>query len=165
MTDGLTLSTNHTLHPINRPLLRWREESEMENTLTLSITDVLGNTLPVLNFYGDGSYDCPHCHYPIRADEGLGPCKNPWCIANPQMPVDAANKIPADRERKRMEEERRKHDHEMAMQRIQEWNETRDRERTTKLLAAKEQGYCLTCLIRSNYRKEVKHRKSCPHTH
>lgn len=130
---------------------------------TIGITDVLGNMLPVTRYYGDGSYDCPHCGYAIRADEGLGPCRNPWCIANPLVSPESARKILADRATKATDEARRKQDHESAMQRIADWQAKEKEERTAALLAAREKGLCITCLVRSHYRKEVRHRKACPY--
>lgn len=130
-----------------------------------TVTDVLGTELPVTHYYGDGSYDCPHCSYAIRADEGFSLAKhNPWCLATPSYPPDKAREALAERERVRKEEARRKREHEMKMKQIEEWNRSQAEERTAKLLAAREQGYCIACLTRSGFRKQVKHRKACPHT-
>lgn len=131
----------------------------------MTVTDVLGTELPVVHYYGDGSYDCPHCFYPVRADEGLSLEKhNPWCIAHPGYPVDRARETLAERDRTRQEEARRKRDHELKMKQIDEWNQTQREERTRKLHEAQAQGYCIVCLSRSGFCKQVKHRKACPRT-
>ena len=131
--------------------------------MTHTVTDVLGVELLVTKFYGDGSYDCPHCGYPIRADEGFSMAKhNPWCLATPGYPPDKAAEEKRKRAEKRSEEERRQRDHEEKMRFMEEWNRTKNEERTAKLRAAEAQGYCVTCLVRSGFRKMVKHRKQCP---
>jgi hypothetical protein len=128
----------------------------------MTVTSVLGTELQVTRYYGDGSYDCPHCGYAIRADEGLGPCHNPWCVANPLMPVDRAHKLLAERAERTRQEAERKRNHELSMRRIEEWKRVEHETRTAKLLAAREAGYCIACLVHSSYRKQVRHRGVCP---
>ncbi len=130
----------------------------------MEVANVLGTSLEVTRFYGDGSYDCPHCQYAIRADEGLGPCRNPWCIANPLMTPDAARTVLAKRDAALREESERKRNHAASMARIAEWKETSERKRTAKLNDAREQGYCIRCLVKSDFRKQVRHRLECPLT-
>lgn len=129
---------------------------------TITVTDVLGNIKEVTRTYGDGSYDCPHCNNPIRADEGLGPCKNPWCIANPSMPVDAARALFEKAEAKRKEDEQRKRNHQLALERIENDRVTRNEAIAKAEQEATKKGQCLRCLRRSDYRKGIKHRGQCP---
>lgn len=126
--------------------------------LEITVTNVLGTTRRATRFYGDGSYDCPHCGYPIRADRNFQPCDNPWCIANPLMPVDSARKILADVAAKAEEERQRKFNHESAMRRIQEENERRADAYRAMWQLAKDEGYCFGCLSRSDGRRKVRHR-------
>jgi hypothetical protein len=129
------------------------------------VTDVLGTSKPVARYYGDGSFDCPHCSYPVRADQGLSlEAHNPWCIANPAYPVDSALQFVADRERKEQEEAERRRSRDASIARAEEYRQSQERTRTAKLLDAKARGLCVTCLVRSDFRKEVKHRKACPLT-
>jgi hypothetical protein len=130
-----------------------------------TVTDVLGTELPVTHYYGDGSYDCPHCNYAVRADEGFSLEKhNPWCIAHPGYPPDKAREALVERKRKADEEARRKREHEIKMRQIEEWNRTKREARTIKLQEAQAQGYCIACLVHSHFRKQVRHRKECPRT-
>ena len=127
----------------------------------MMIANVLGEEKEVTQYYGDGSYDCPHCHYPVRADEGLGPCRNPWCLANPGVPVEWAKKQQAEWTEKAQKEAERRRNHELAMERIAEWKQVEGELRTEKLERAKAEGYCLRCLVKSSFRKQVRHRHGC----
>lgn len=136
----------------------------MQNTLTPSVTDVLGRELPVLRFYGDGSFDCPHCGYPVCAADGLDLAKhNPWCFAHPHYPAEKAREVLQERERKAAEEADRLHTRRICLAAAKERQEREARERQEKITDAKARGVCVTCLVKSGYRTEVKHRKACPH--
>ena len=121
-----------------------------------STVDVLGTLRPVTHFYGDGSYDCPHCHNAIRADEGFGPCRNPWCIANPQMPVESAKQLITKREVEEKERADRERNHKWAMERIARDNAERIEQYNQWRKIAREHGICFTCLHKRD--KRVKHR-------
>ncbi len=126
-----------------------------------SIANVLGEVKPVQRFYGDGSYDCPHCHYAVRADEGFGPCRNPWCVANPQMPVESARELV----KKAMQIERDKADrernHRLAMERIGRDNEAREQRYREAHAASIAEGFCYKCYCKSRFTKKTKHRGVC----
>lgn len=128
-----------------------------------SRTDVLGNTLKVSHFYGDGSFDCPHCNNAVRADEGFGPCRNPWCTANPAMPVESAQAIVNKRAAQLKEQKDRERNHKWAMERIEQGRIEREERTRAAHARAQTEGFCWTCHYKSDYRKEVTHRKACPY--
>lgn len=114
--------------------------------MPIEITNVLGESLPVTRYYPDGSYVCPHCSYSVLDDDLAD--HNPACFANPGMSTVEAQ---------------RRRDREAEMLRDEEWNKTQREERTARLIAVQEVGYCLRCFINSSGRTKVRHRKPWPH--
>ena len=127
----------------------------------MELTNVLGETLLVLKFYEDGSFNCPFCSYAVIAPATL--CSNPWCSANPTMPVAAAQKIVDDAAKRKAEEERRKSLHTWSMQRIAEDRQAKAQFRADTIAEAKNRGTCVRCCLDNYDRvKFVKHRGTCP---
>lgn len=131
---------------------------------TITVTNVLGEALPATHFYGDGSYDCPHCGYAVRADTGFSLREhNPWCFAHPEYPLEKAVQERAKQQAKQQEEAQHRKNHQWTMERIERQRKQQAEEQAAKVQAARQRGVCITCLVRSNFRKEVKHRKGCPY--
>lgn len=121
---------------------------------------VLGDERAATRTYGDGSVDCPFCTYPVRTSEET--CLNPWCDANPSWKPEA---LAAHREKvaaQQAEEARRKANHEAAMRRIERDRVERQEREAVMIREAEERGACVRCLVRSGFRKRVRHRKRCP---
>lgn len=125
-----------------------------------TITSVLGTVLPVTYTYGDGSFDCPFCRYAVKSPGTV--CQSPGCVANPAMPVEAAQRMVAKADEERKEKEQRERNHRWAMERIQEGNRARAEATAKAEREATDKGQCIACLRRSGYRKTVKHRGECP---
>jgi hypothetical protein len=130
----------------------------------IEVVDVLGNRLPIARRYGDGSFDCPHCHYPVVVP--ALECSNPWCPANPAMPKEAAAEIL----RKAAAEERdRRERAEMlaaSRRRVEEERAHRAAVFAELMKTVEAAGACKRCAIRAWERsgrpKVVRHRKPCP---
>lgn len=124
--------------------------------LLMDVPNVLGDTRPVERVYGDGTIECPWCFYPITGEA----CANPWCVANPLMPADAARRLLAEAAAQKAEKERRERDAAAALRHLEENRQAAAAWRQAQIEKAKEGGYCLECLFQSNGRvKFIKHRK------
>lgn len=127
------------------------------------IVDVLGNRCPITRRYEDGSFDCPHCSYPVLVP--AVECGNPWCLAHPDYPVERAREEVERRAADAREREARERNLRLARERIEE-------ERVTRAAAWKEfkaeverRGACRRCAARSFERgkaKMIRHRGPCP---
>ena len=125
------------------------------------VTDVLGNQRLIERVYGDGSFDCPFCAYPVMTPGTT--CNNPWCPAHPDCPPAEAKAIYAKREKAVADEARRKAEHARTMQRIAEEKQAREEFRQAAYAEARERGSCLRCLFDPYGRvKHIKHRGPCP---
>lgn len=128
-------------------------ESPREDMVT-----VLGDSRPIVRYYGTGEFDCPYCGYPTKAN-----CLNPWCEANPnhtqetllaqRAKIAAQEAVKAEGERIR--EARRVAHVDYEVRRIETQNET--------IQKAKDGGYCVRCALKYP-QKWVRHRGECPHT-
>lgn len=131
----------------------------------MEIVDRLGNRRLITRRYGDGSFDCPHCSYPVVAP--ALECAHPWCPAHPEMPIGAAESIVLKREADAAERERVRRNIRLARERIKAeaierkaaWDKVRH--------VVAERGACLRCAARSFGTgglgtKIVRHRKPCP---
>ncbi len=136
------------------------------NAAGVFVRDVLGNERPVARTWEDGSWACPFCSNAVAAARGETACGNPWCVANPAMPLEVARKIYADAERKRNEDESRARDHRVAMERIEQDQLRREREAARVREQAEERGACVFCACRAHAQgrpvKYTKHRGACP---
>lgn len=106
-----------------------------------TITDVLGNTLPVIRFYEDGvSFDCPHCGYSTTAA-----CRYPWCTAPPDMSREAAERLIAESAQRKAEKAARERNHQSAMERIKAEQEAIHQRYSRALAESKIGGWCFYC--------------------
>jgi hypothetical protein len=128
------------------------------------IANVLGAERAVVRTYEDGSYDCPWCSHPVVAPASA--CVNPWCVANPRMPVAYAERVEATERKRREEEERRQRDSKAALERIQEGRTAEFEWRERARQEARRRGTCTRyeCLFRPGGKlRFVKHRGGvCP---
>lgn len=128
------------------------------------IVNVLGSLLPVERTYGDGSFDCPHCGYPVLAP--ALDCSNPWCLAHPDYPVDAARVEHTRRVALADEAAARARNAAMATKRLMEEQAERARDFSLLMLECERTGACKVCAMEDRRvgRKirMVKHRKACP---
>lgn len=104
------------------------------------------------------SYNCPFCASAVIDPRG---CQNPWCTANPSMPISAACELVAKSWIRAKDEYDRKRNHENAMKRIAEENDRRIRAWQDWTMAVRAKHGCLDCS--NQYRnKIVRHRLECP---
>lgn len=126
-----------------------------------SLTNVLGATLPIVRRYEDGSFDCPFCHNAVIVP--ITECQNPWCAANPLMPVAAAQKAADKAAEQQREDDRRKRDTAFAILRIEEGRASAAQFRADTYAEAKRRGTCVACCLDKYDRvRFVKHRGMCP---
>src|SRR5262249_9142109 len=132
----------------------------------MTITDVLGRQREAGNVWPDGSYNCPFCASAVlsEADErftrcswprcqvaGLH-CQNPWCTANPHMPVASAQEIVDRAEQRRQEEARRERDHQLWRERMDATKRADDETWAAARAEAERKGACVVCLLKSDWR-------------
>ena len=143
------------------------------------VRSVLGDTRDAVVNEGAGHpwITCPFCSsaiylgdpHPEHENTSVsrnGRCANPWCLANPAMPLDAAREARGRAIVEEMEAAARRANHEAAMRRIRDeqaarqeaWNEIR--------AAATEAGACVGCAWHEfnlrGTRRLVRHRGPCP---
>jgi hypothetical protein len=136
------------------------------------VRSVLGDTR-VASVNAGGGYpwfDCPFCFYAVYVGEphadGRNPasingvCHNPWCLANPAMPLDAARLARGEAFLRDMEAERRQRDHDAAMERIADEHAARAAAAVERLRECQKRGVCVTCANATG--KFIKHRGECP---
>src|SRR5438105_854289 len=95
--------------------------------LTYQVRTVLGDTRPVVRWYGDGSADCPYCATALsvaRNEVRDGACHNPSCDAHPSYAAERLATVRTERaarERERAAEaERARWRSEYAARRVSE---------------------------------------------
>lgn len=136
--------------------------------MAFTITNVLGEIRNVKKLYAwvdDGkdfaAYDCPFCASAVSTERNVVACENPWCSANPMMPVEAAQAQRDKAEANAREDVQRKRNHELTMIRISEDNDRRSREYRDFAMKVRAAKGCMTCS--NQYRGKVrKHRAACP---
>jgi hypothetical protein len=149
------------------------------STASVTIRSVLGDERDAAVNPGAGYpwYSCPFCTYPVYVGEASpehsseatpavqSRCGNPWCIANPAMPKDAAeNLVRAALEAARHEASRHQ-DHEAALRRIDEYAANQRAAWEHIRVEATRQGACVGCALKSHRKGRVKyvhHRGQCP---
>lgn len=134
-----------------------------------TVVSVLGESRPVTYTWESGEWQCPFCTTPNPVAEGG--CRNPWCDANPHMPVERARERQSAKQARETEEERRRQ--------TVEWSRGYREERARELAEhiarsteqARERGACTDrrCLfpkykgqIVQEQPRFVRHRKACP---
>jgi hypothetical protein len=132
-------------------------------THPFEIVDVLGNRALITRRYGDGSFDCPHCGYPVVAP--AVECSHPWCAAHPGMPLKEARyilEVKAAEKRAREAERRRNR---TRVERIEAERAERERAWVEVKAEVARRGACYRCAVKTFSRGRVKivtHRKRCP---
>jgi hypothetical protein len=145
---------------------------------TIKISNVLGDERQAEIRPGDGEpwFNCPFCTNAVYVNDGpkeLGEwagrrstCRNPYCVANPRMPLDRAKAIIVENEAREADRARRERDARAARERLE--SEAAERmERYRRIAAeARERGACERCALKlaSSFRpvKFTKHRGPCP---
>lgn len=106
-------------------------------------------------------YSCPFCTYAVYVSEanpehGLGAtpavhgqCGNPWCIANPAMPRDAAERIVKAAQDAADAAARRQRDRDVTRQRIDEYAASQALARDRVTAEARQRGACLRCALKA----------------
>ena len=122
------------------------------------VTTVLGESREAKDVYPDGSFNCPFCWYAVQAPNTQ--CANPWCQAHPSWTPEALRIHLAKIAAQQAEEDQRKRNHELAMQRIAEDNQARREREDAERAEVIAKGACLRCWARNG--KIIKHRAECP---
>jgi hypothetical protein len=140
-----------------------------------TMCSVLGEERTVLQVNpGDGFpwFNCPFCtsavyvgaahpdhaqHFSVAVN---GVCTHPWCIANPAMPVKAAEEIVAKELKRTAAEVQRQRDHDAAMHRIKEGQQARQQRAQALEVEANVRGACHRCAQATG--KFIRHRGACP---
>ncbi len=136
--------------------------------MMFEITNVLGETRPVTQLYSwnedskdYAAYNCPFCCSAVSTQRNVVACENPWCLANPMMPVAEAQKLRDKASTREREEIERKRNHELAMIRIREDNERRIHGYQEFAIRVRAVNGCLRCS--NQYHDKIrKHRAECP---
>jgi len=125
-----------------------------------SVSNVLGERRNAPHVYPDGAWSCPFCGSACVPTERWfeDPCLNPQCEANPHMSAAVVLERRAQFAERKREEDRRRRNHELAMQRIQADKERR----AAELREVREAGLCVECYVR-RYGKRVRHRTADYH--
>lgn len=146
---------------------------------THSVRSVLGDTRTAEVHPGDGFpwITCPFCGsavylgepHPDHAGRNFvakdGRCNNPWCLANPAMPLDAAREARGRAMIEEMEAAARRANHEAAMRRIRDEQESRQAAWNKIRAEATEAGACIGCAWHAfglGKRRLTRHRGPCP---
>ncbi len=140
-----------------------------------TVTSVLGEERTVLQVNpGDGFpwFNCPFCTTAIYVGDAHpdvpqcftlavnSVCTNPWCIANPAMPVKAAEEIVAKEHARTQAEVQRLRDHDAAMRRIAEGKQARHNMLVRVQQEAEARRACTRCAVATG--KFIRHRGACP---
>lgn len=147
------------------------------------IRSVLGDVREAEVNPGDGYpwINCPFCSSAIylegpHPDAPIGACfiardgrcANPWCLANPAMPIDAARLARGNAILAEMAEAARRANHEAALARIREEQEARQSAWNKIRAEAEATGACIPCAwhawSRQGKGRLVRHRGPCPKT-
>lgn len=144
----------------------------------ITIRSVLGDARRAVLNPGDGHpwFNCPFCTTAVYAEAGPkelgafvgrhGVCQNPWCLANPAMPLDAARIARGEAILAADAEARRQRDHQAALDRIAAGRAAEAEERANVVAEAKARGACRACALaalRLGRRKFTVHRSGrCP---
>ena len=126
-----------------------------------TVTNCLGEPLPIAQTWPDGSYNCPFCGAVVTPSHRDRPCPNPACQASPwAKPADVLRRREQYAEAER-ERERRKAASERMIAAHHEWQE----QQAAAVAQARDAGYCTLCFVRSGNRKRVRHRTPDYHEH
>ena len=136
----------------------WEYVSDVP-VLADTVTTVLGDSRPVVRYYGTGEFDCPYCGNATNKPQ----CFNPWCDANPNYDPTKLLAVRTERERVNTEREREASIQRARISHAAEYQERQAQARQETISKAKEGGFCVSCATRTP-QKWVKHRKECPHT-
>ncbi|SRR6266404_4243936 len=132
--------------------------------ITYQVRTVLGDTRPVVRWYGDGSGDCPYCATALsvaRNEVRDGACHNPACDAHPRY---VAKRLAAVREERAARDRECVADAERARWR-REYAAERAAEHQAWLDAtyaeARRRGACLACVMAPGWERArfVRHRQ------
>jgi hypothetical protein len=90
-----------------------------------------------------------------------GRCANPWCEANPNMPLDAARLARGQEHLRWMEYEERERNHRAAIERLRLDREAQRERMQANIDRAKAEGFCTYCAAKGKF---VRHRMigGCP---
>lgn len=124
----------------------------------LTIVSILGETREVSYVYPDGSYTCPFCGGAVVNGRDDDVCRNPACDAGAFATVERAEANRAKRERRAAEAAERERRAEAQRAAFQSFAESRRENVAEWHRLADEDGYCLTCLVRTDGRKRIRHR-------
>jgi hypothetical protein len=140
------------------------------------MTSVLGDTRSAEIHPGDGYpwINCPFCSSPVYLAEphpdhsdvaietlGVeGECHNPWCPANPKMPLDAARLERGRQHLAEMEAQERERNAAFARARIEEAATARMAALRAGQIECLTRGACYYCWSKTG--KFIRHRKDCP---
>lgn len=145
-----------------------------------TVRSVLGDTRAAEVHPGDGFpwITCPFCGsavylgepHPDHAGRNFvakdGRCNNPWCLANPATPLDAARNARGRAMLEEMADAERRRNSESAMRRIEDERATRQAAWDEIRTAAEKRGACVGCaweaFNRRGTRRLVRHRGPCP---
>jgi hypothetical protein len=143
-----------------------------------NVASVLGDVRSAVVNPGDGVpwFNCPFCTTAVFAGDGPkelgsfvgrnGVCNNPWCIANPAMPLDAAKKIVVEAEARKAADEQGQRNLAAVRQRIDDESAARGAAAVERLRECRRRGACIRCAnetaARSSKVRYIKHRGPCP---
>ena len=153
--------------------------------MTVAMVSVLGDSR-VARLHGIEPYvwfTCPWCssavyrgdahpdHAPMVATQSVSThstCRNPWCVANPDMPIADAQRIVAREQERQADAARREAERHAAIARIQIDQRAHEDAWTQIRTDAESIGACLTCAYHA-FRigappRFVRHRLACPRT-
>ena len=145
-----------------------------------TVRSVLGDTRDAEVHPGDGFpwINCPFCSsaiflrepHPDHAGRNFvakdGRCNNPWCLANPAMPIDAARQARGRAHLDEMAEASWRANQEAAMRRIRDEQSSRQAAWDKICAEATKAGACIGCawhaFDRLGKRRVTRHRGPCP---
>lgn len=115
-----------------------------------TVRNVLGETREVSHVWPDGAYNCPFCGAAVSGHEER--CPNPACEAG-----GASAHTVRQRRHERAEREQRQAAERERWQRIAEAQRAERARRASEVEQARQDGYCVRCLVRRGRR--VRHRR------
>ena len=152
---GYALDSLISQYPDNS---NWEYVSDVP-VLAETVSTVLGDSRPVVRYYGNGEFDCPYCGNSTDKPQ----CFNPWCDANPQYNPERLTQVRTERERVNAEKLAQENIQRARIAHAAEYQERQAQVRQETIDKARAEGYCVNCATRYP-QKLVKHRKECPHT-